>query len=484
MRLFAYVLVCLSILVSCKGNDKTVSAVGRIDNYLLEIEKAGFNGTVAVALNDGTVYCKAFGWRDRENNLKNEITTVFDIGSVTKQFTAAAILKLEMQGKLSTSDKISIYFKDLPADKENITIHHLLRHRSGLISNIGGDYDAISKEDFLKKVFESKLAHEINTQYDYSNIGYSLLAMIIEGVSEQTYEQYLYENLWQPAEMEMTGYTRPVYEIKNIAVGYWNHGERWGKPVDHEWDKDAPFWHLKGNGGVLSTAEDMLKWHFALEKGNILPAAAIKKLYQPMIEADDDPDNYYAYGWSIEKTENNTRRVGHNGSNGVFFTDYFRFIDESIAILHLSNSYNASFSLLNQEIQRLIFEPGYIPAIPVEDNAENRRFTEHIATVVADRGIEKAREAYAARTGNIAILETHFIRKASEYLQKQDTAAALLILDMNLQLHPASSRAYRTAGIMYRNLGNNALALKYLNEALRLNPYHYSIKSAIKKIQQ
>ena len=195
----------LSLTTAYGQTRKENDNIQRIDNYLLELEQVGFYGSVLVALDEDLVISKGYGFNNKERQIKNTPTTVFDIGSITKQFTAAAILKLEMQGKLSTDHKLSKYLDDIPIDKENITIHDLLRHQSGLISNVGKDYEKISKEEFLNKVLSSKLRFEVGSGFSYSNLGYSLLAMIIEKVSGQTYETYLYENLWKPAEMHMTG---------------------------------------------------------------------------------------------------------------------------------------------------------------------------------------------------------------------------------------------------------------------------------------
>src|SRR5690606_15066082 len=120
--------------------------------------------------------------------------------------------------------------------------------QSGLIGNVGNDFEKISEAEFLDKVFSSELEFETRANASYSNVGYSLLAMIIEKVSNQAYETYLYKNLWRPAQMEMTGYTRPTFDLNLIAVGYYKNDSVWGKPTDKEWDKSAPYWHLKGNG--------------------------------------------------------------------------------------------------------------------------------------------------------------------------------------------------------------------------------------------
>ena len=188
-----------------------------------------------------------------------------------------------MQGKLSTGDKISKYFQNVPPDKSGITIHQLLRHSTGLPGVVGGDYDKITEAEFVEKVLSAPLRFPVGTRFSYSNVGYSLLALVVEKVSGQSYEQYLYENLWKSAGVEMTGYTRPNFDKKLIAVGYRTE-ERWGKPTEKEWDKDAPFLHLKGNGGILSTTGDLFRWDQALLTDKILSKEAKEKYYHPALK--------------------------------------------------------------------------------------------------------------------------------------------------------------------------------------------------------
>ena len=249
--------------LSLRSHSPKPATVKNVEAYLEKLEKIGYSGSALIAFNGKPVYREAIGYSDREQKIKNSPKTIFDIGSITKQFTAAAILKLEMQGKLSTDDKITKYFQNVPPDKSDITIHQLLRHASGLRGGVGGDYEKIGEAEFVEKVLASPLRSPVGTQFGYSNVGYSLLALIVEKVSGQSYEQYLYENLWKPAGMEMTGYSRPNFDKDLIAVGY-KSDERWGKPTEKEWAGDAPYLHLKGNGGILSTTEDLLKWDQAL----------------------------------------------------------------------------------------------------------------------------------------------------------------------------------------------------------------------------
>ena len=158
----------------------------KIDN-LTTIDKKltarEFSGVILVAQNDNIIFNKAYGLKNTQENGLNNINTVFDICSITKQFTAAAILKLSMENKVSVNDKLSKYFDAVPEDKKNITLHQLLTHSSGLVSDVGGDYDTVTEKDFLNKVFRSRLISPVGEKFNYSNIGYSLLGLIIEKAS-------------------------------------------------------------------------------------------------------------------------------------------------------------------------------------------------------------------------------------------------------------------------------------------------------------
>lgn len=156
--------------------------------------------------------------------------------SVSKQITAAAILKLEMQGGLSVNDKISKYFDNVPADKANIAINQLLTHPSGFEDIIGDDYEYVTKEQFVKEALNTPLLSLPDSTYYYSNTGYNLLAAIIEQASKTNYEAYQYENLFKPAKMEFTGFTRPDY-TKNMV------SESTGVK---SWGVEGPSWYLIG----------------------------------------------------------------------------------------------------------------------------------------------------------------------------------------------------------------------------------------------
>ena len=351
--------------MSNESNNSSNGSLNKIENYLSNLEQDGFFGTVLFAKNGKVQLKKAYGFSDKDNQIKNEPTTIFDIGSVTKQFTAAAILKLEMQGKLSVEDKITAYFDKVPSDKSEITIHQLLTHSSGLMSGIGDDYEVITSNEFVNRAFNMKLLFQSGENYEYSNVGYSLLGMIIEKVSGMSYENYLYAHLWKPANMNQTGYSRPNYLKENVAVGYnKKNGKALGRPNEQKWDGDEPYWNLKANGGILSSIEDLYKWHLALKEDNILSKDVKKKYFTPYVKEGEDANSYYSYGWAMYKTSRGTSLAAHNGGNGIFFADFWRYLDDDMVIIVLNNNSTPYSQIIASQIGALHFLPDFDPNYP------------------------------------------------------------------------------------------------------------------------
>lgn len=483
------ILTCVLVLIlfatitqgQIKKEQKTIQ---RVETYLSKLEKAGFDGSVLVELNGNKILSKGYGYSNKEKEVKNTAQSIFDIGSITKQFTAAAILKLEKKGKLATSDKISKFFNNVPADKASITIHDLLRHQSGLVSNVGKDFEKITEPAFLDKVFTSTLKFTPGTSYSYSNIGYSLLAMIVEKASGQDYEAYLYENLWKPAQMEMTGYTRPAFDTNLIATGYFENNSPWGKPTDQEWDQTAPYWHLKGNGGILSTIEDLYRWHKVLDTEMVLSKDAKQKLYHPALRPQEKETSYYAYGWFVNKTDRNTTQVSHNGTNRILYAEFRRFIDEGTSMIMLSNKFHPSFNEINTELSKIIFNPDYKTEIPNRDNAATRDLTQRIIQTIEESGIEKAKAVYKNKNKGEELLEFMMRNEGFNYIDDNKPGIAMQIFEMNVFVYPRSAKALQGLGEGYMETGNKEQALRYFKKSLDINPYNSFVITKMKELQQ
>jgi CubicO group peptidase (beta-lactamase class C family) len=336
----------------------------RLEDHMRRLVPFGYSGSLLVAKDGEVVLANGYGLADRENRVPVTPETVFDIGSITKQFTAAAILKLEMEGKLSVHDPVSRWFPNVPADKQGMTLHHLLTHSSGLRDVFGGDYEVAERDSLAGVILASELQWAPGTRYDYSNSGYSLLAMVVEKASGMPYEDFVRQKLWGPAGMTRTGYRGVEWRPGELAVGY-RGGERWGTPTDHPWAADGPYWNLRGNGGVLSNVTDLFRWHRALEGDAILNADAKRKLWTPHVPEDPEGSSHYGYGWAIANTVRGTKLISHNGGNGIFFADFRRYVDEGVVVLVMSNTTESPAAGTLSAVARTIFGGEAVIAAPV-----------------------------------------------------------------------------------------------------------------------
>ncbi len=327
--------------------------IPRIEGYLAEREAEGFSGMVLIAAGEQPLLTHGYGLANREQRLVPTSETVYCIGSLTKQFTAAAILHLEMDGRLSVKDSIADYFDNMPTDKAEITLHHLLSHTAGLEDIFGDDYDVVSRDWLVEQVMQSRLLWQPGHRYQYSNAGYSLLGAIIEIVSGQPYEGYLHSHLFEPGGLQKTGYRIPNWQAAEMAVGYENDVE-WGTPLDHVWAEDGPGWNLRANGGILSTTHDMYQWLLALKNDRILSAGAKARLFGR--HAAIRPSHFYAYGWGIAEMPHGTYRVGHFGGNGVFNAVYRWWPeDDHLMLIILSNVDRCAGETYSPTLEKMLF---------------------------------------------------------------------------------------------------------------------------------
>jgi CubicO group peptidase (beta-lactamase class C family) len=331
----------------------------RVDDYLRRAARFGFSGAVLVAQDGRVVLEQGYGLADREKGLPVTPNTVFSIGSLTKQFTAAAILSLEERKRLSTRDRLDKYFPAAPPDKAGITLHQLLTHTAGLPDALGDDFEKISRDSLIALAFRTPLRHPPGSQYDYSNVGYSVLAAIVEKTSGRPYEEYLRTELLDRAGLTETGYGRP-WAAGRLAVGYLDT-TRWGNSVER-WQPDGPWWHVVGNGEIHSTVGDMYRWIAALDSGRVLTDSSRKKSITPFVPEDPSGETRYGYGWVVGTTEWGAPRIWHSGSNGIFYANVGRFPDARTTIIVLSSTY--PYRALIEDLTRVVFElPA--PEIPV-----------------------------------------------------------------------------------------------------------------------
>ena len=352
-------LIALVCLTPAFAQDRPVVSgeTGRaLDDYLTRLERFGFTGGALAVRGQEVLLSKSYGLADRARGIPLTTDSVYNLGSITKQFTAAAILTLETQGQLTVTDLAGKYLDGVPADKADITLHHLLTHSSGLKSDFSPtDYDPVGREEYVRRALQSTLLFRPGDGYEYSNAGYSLLAAIVEKVSAQPYEAYLTERVLKPAGMRETGYKLPKWAPDRIAHGYRDDGEDWGTILQRIQEADAPYWTLRGNGGLHTTLGDMLAWHRALGTDGVLSKEARAKYFKPYVAEGPRGLSHYAYGWAVSKSARGTTVVQHNGGNGIYVAEFQRFPDEDAMLFVASTDTALTATPVVEVLERILF---------------------------------------------------------------------------------------------------------------------------------
>ncbi len=332
----------------------------KLDNYVNAYVKQGkFSGSVLIAKNGKILLYKGYGMANYAYNIPNTPQTKFRLGSITKQFTAMAIMQLQEKGLLNVNDTVSKYISDYP-NGDKITIHELLTHTSG-IPNLTDfpEYKNIKKIPYtleqLIAIFKDKpLDFKPGETFKYSNSGYILLSYIIEKSSGKTYETVLQENIFTPLGMNNTGYDHASIIIKNRASGYSMNGD---SIINADYiDMSFP----SGAGGLYSTVKDMYLWDQALYTKKLLPKKSLAIIFTPSVKLNkNDPESfYYGYGWCMGKIHNHNF-VGHDGGIDGFSTSIGRYPDDKICIIILSNNDNYCVSKIATGLDAIIFGEKY-----------------------------------------------------------------------------------------------------------------------------
>lgn len=275
----------------------------------------------------------AYGLANLELSVPVTSNTVFEIGSVTKQFTAAGILLLQQQGKLSVNDPISQHLPAAPSTWTNITIRHLLTHTSGIKNYTGMKGFELSKHltqtQFIQAVAAAKPDFAPGDAWKYSNSGYNLLGFIMENASGQSYWQFLRDNLWHPLGMNATTDRAPGVIITNRATGY----EQTNRVhVNRDYDLTDIF----SAGAIVSTVGDLARWHGALDTEHLLTGESQSQMWTPARLNDGQPTSY-GFGWFIQTLDGH-RNLAHNGATSGFSASGQRFPDDGLNVIVLTNT--------------------------------------------------------------------------------------------------------------------------------------------------
>ncbi|MBI5084577.1 MAG: serine hydrolase [Acidobacteria bacterium] len=301
-----------------------------------------FNGTALLAKDGKPMLSQGYGMANVEWNIPNAPDTKFRLGSITKQFTAMAVLLLDQQGKLKVEDAVCKYVDPCPDAWKPITIHHLLTHTSG-IPNFTSfpDYTktmmlASPPAESLKRFRDKPLDFTPGEKMSYSNSGYVLLGLIVEKAAGTKYDEYTRKNIFQPLGMKDTGYDWPSDVLPKRASGY----EGAGQNLRNAAYLDMTIPHAAGS--LYSTVLDLMKWDEALRAGKLLTPDNYRRYFTP-------DKNNYAYGWTV-RTVDGAEVISHGGGINGFSTMIIRVPSQSLVAVTLSNVLPSQAARLAQDL--------------------------------------------------------------------------------------------------------------------------------------
>ncbi len=303
-------------------------------------------GAVLIARGDSIIYERYFGIADMQTKQPVTAETRFNIASVSKQFTVAAMLQ---QG-IDIDSPVSDYFNFPQSFWHEVTLRHLASHTSGVP-------DSRDRSDRAKCIFATDSTSEAyfphvdslkfkpGTAYDYLNPSFILIARTVEQKSGKEFTQYMQENVFTPLGMESTYYFDPAKSPDNTAHGYEPAEEGAWKEYDYG---EETFFATRPDGGIYSTARDMLRWERGLAKGAVLDKASLREAYNPQVKVSGSPwcdyqnrpDTYYGLGWFIDKSNPSATKVYHTGDNGGFQAYVAKYPEEGVSIIVLENRHD------------------------------------------------------------------------------------------------------------------------------------------------
>ena len=382
-------LAFLVILCSC------VSAkADAIDNYI----QARMRGlhipglSLAVVRNGQIIKRRGYGFADLQLNVPATEKTVYELGSVTKQFTATAVMMLVEEGKVCLDDPIMKYFAGVPPAWQDITVRHLLNHTSGIQNHVAvPGYLGVfrtnlmlettpARDELLKMFFKLPLEFEPGATWAYDNTGYYLLGIIIEKASGKSYWQFIDERIFHPLDMNLTHNTDPQRLVPHRASGYeWVKGHYENRPML------LPFIAFSA-GSLLSTVEDLAKWDAALYTEKLLKGSTIEQMWTSTKTRDGATAPFnYGFGWFIDSYHGH-RVVQHSGGTPGFSSTIYRFVDDQLTVIILTNHADMIIDQLAIDIAGF-----YVPALkrptgrPDPDPPLSNRLRQVVAALFAGR---------------------------------------------------------------------------------------------------
>lgn len=480
-------LLFLFLLTSCHAQEK--DDTNKYEHYLSEAHARGqFNGTALVFDGGKVVYQGAFGIRSIDPIDSLDLNSQFRLASVSKQFTAMAIMILKEQGKLNYDQDMRDFIPELPYS--GITIRHLLHHVSGL-----PDYEPMMDEnwktelkyddparytdgnpDVIRMLVAKKppVYFAPGEKWQYSNTGYNLLGTIVAKASGVSFADFAQKYIFGPAGMSHSSFYDFVIgtdpNMPDRAYGFqvaWNRTDL--IPADSHYLNRG-----LGEDGVYSTVGDLLKWDRILYTDKLVPKATLEEAFKPGVLNNSDTTDY-GFGWHLERSPTGARVVSHSGGWLSFSTYIFRAIDEDKCMVVLMNNSSKYFWPIVEGVKNILYDSTYaLPALSIR---------EVLGKDIAENGVEHAIAQYrtlkAERASEFNITEGALNILGYELLWAGRVDDAVAILKLTMEEYPGSANVYDSYGDALLAKGDTANALVNFKKAFAMDPALTATKEKI-----
>lgn len=416
-----------------------------------------FSGTVLVARDGAPVFTASRGMANYELAVPATGATRYNLASLTKQFTAMAILQLQEQGKLRLTDSVCTYISRCPAAWQKVTLHQLLTHTGGIpnVSSLPDWDETLARHDYTPRqlvglVETMPLDFPPGTKSHYSNTGYDLLGLVIERASGLSWGDYIEQRIFKPAGMTDSHIIAGRGLIPGRATGYYSLGTDFINAAP-----ESPT-TLYASGGLVSTAADLLRWDAMLAPGKLVSQASIDAMFTP--EKDG-----YGYGWRIGE-KFGRRETDHSGAGNGFSTYIIRFPADRLTVIVLGNSDRMSAAKVGNALAGITLgEPVKLPTPQLADLLWTKTVTAGAPAALALYDQTRAADPKA-------ITDETLVDLGYELFEARRYPEARAMFTRNLALYPKS--AYSLDGLADIALaeGNPAAAARYFEQSLKLDP--------------
>lgn len=480
-------LICILIITTSASLAQTKA---QKLNSLLSIcyENEQFNGAVLVAENGTVIYQNALGITDYKTKEPLRLDSQFRLASVSKQFTAMAIMMLKESGKLNYEDDIRKHIPELPY--ENITVRNLLNHTSGLPDYItlfnkhwqtqknSGTKKVAANNDAIALLAKHKpeVRFQPGDRYEYSNTGYVLLASIVERVSEQEFDLFLKSKIFTPMEMTRTLVYSP---IKDQKMEHRVYGYRLALDGSSITTNDFHYLNgMAGDGGIYSTLGDLFKWDQALYTEKLVRRETLEEAFQPVVLNNDSTYNY-GFGWGIGETKEGKKRVSHSGGWVGFRTFIQREIEDHNTFIILTNHSSQYLNTIRREILNILHDREFaIPKISISGV---------LAKTIRNEGLEPAIQKYQQKKAEdfdkYDFSERELNTLGYFYMQYSQFETAIAIFKLNVEVFPEAYNTYDSLGEAYMKAGKTDLAIENYQKSVELNPENTNAVDMLKKLK-